>query len=101
MKAGTLDLIKSALRMDETLSSSLRARILRLLMDPAPGRDEALRGRTPDPYLSPRAAAEYIGLSKRTLARYVQSGRVQPCRLNDRVLRFRRSDLDALLVGGH
>ena len=100
MNAATLTLIKSAMRLDRSMDPPERAHVIRLLT--APPSSEPRPGKVGPPgesYLSPRDAAAYLGFSKRTLARYVEAGRIKPCRLNARVLRFRRSALDILLAG--
>jgi excisionase family DNA binding protein len=53
----------------------------------------------PDKLLTPKEAAQYLGLSKRTLARYVKAGQIKPSRLNARVLRFKKMDLDTFIAG--
>jgi excisionase family DNA binding protein len=52
-----------------------------------------------DPIMSLNEAAEYLGLSRSTLYRLVWSKSVAFSRIG-RVLRFRRSALDALLTAG-
>ena len=99
MNSATLDLIKSAMRLDRSMDPAERAHVIRLLTTQSPQESPSHGTRFPDPYLSPREAAAYLGFSKRTLARYVEARRSKPCRLNARVLRFRRSALDALLAG--
>lgn len=42
-------------------------------------------------------AADYLGVTDRTLRRYVAAGDLPAYRLGPRLLRFRQSDLDALL----
>jgi len=48
-------------------------------------------------YLSPPAAAEYMGVSRRTLDRWRKSGLVSFVRIGGRLIRFRRLDLDAMM----
>ena len=52
-----------------------------------------------DRYLRPREAALYIGLSKKTLERYRKAGLLRTHKLNQRVVRYRASDLDRLFAG--
>lgn len=99
MKPSTFTLVKTAISADASISPAVRSRVLRALMDKPGEQDGAPTVTLVDAYLSPKAAAQYVGLSKRTLARYIKSGRLVPHRLNNRVLRFRRSDLDAFLLG--
>ena len=98
MNSATINVIRSALQLDASLPAAQKARIIRMLTTPA-DQPEKKSGAEPDRFLRPREAAEYVGLSKRTLARYIKSGRLNPHRLNGRVLRFRRSELDAFLAG--
>ena len=42
-------------------------------------------------------ATEYLGVTDRTLRRYVAEGKLPAYRLGKRLLRFRQADLDALL----
>ena len=100
MNAATLNLIKSAMRLDQSMGSAERAYIIRLIISRQPPDSPADKPRPlSDTYLSPREAAAYLGFSKRTLARYVAEGRIRPSRLNARVLRFKRAALDALIAG--
>ena len=99
MKPSTFTLVKTAISADHTISPAVRARVLRALMDKPGEQDGSPAITAVDAYLSPKAAAAYISLSKRTLARYVKSGRLVPHRLNRRVIRFRRRDLDAFFAG--
>lgn len=48
--------------------------------------------------MSIREAAAYIGTSTRTITRLVVSGDLKAYRFGQRLIRLRRSDLDALLV---
>lgn len=51
----------------------------------------------PPAWLPQAEAADYLGVTDRTLRRYVASGQLPAYRLGSRLLRFRQSDLDALL----
>ena len=42
-------------------------------------------------------ATEYLGVTDRTLRRYVSEGRLPAYRLGKRLLRFKQADLDAML----
>lgn len=56
----------------------------------------------PTDLLSPKEVCEYLGISRRSLTRYVDTGNVpQPIRFNARMLRWRRKDLDATLERIH
>ena len=48
-------------------------------------------------YLSPPQAAEYMGVSRRTLDRWSKSGLLSRVRIGGRLIRFRRPDLDAMM----
>ncbi len=48
--------------------------------------------------MSIREAAAYMGTSTRTITRLVVSGDLEAYRFGQRLIRLRRSDLDALLV---
>lgn len=51
-----------------------------------------------DPWIPQPEACDYLGgITDRTLRRYVAEGKLPAYRLGPRLLRFRRSDLDALL----
>ena len=52
---------------------------------------------TPPAWIPQAEAAEYLGVTDRTLRRYVASGELPAYRLGTRLLRFRQADLDALL----
>lgn len=52
----------------------------------------------PERLLSIREAAAYIGTSTRTITRLVVAGDLKAYRFGQRLIRMRRSDLDALLV---
>lgn len=48
------------------------------------------------PFLSRREAAELLGVGERTLRRWELRGQLPVVRVNRRVLRIRRADIDAL-----
>lgn len=48
------------------------------------------------PYLSRKEAAELLGVAERTLRRRELRGQLPVVRVNRRVLRIRRADIDAL-----
>jgi excisionase family DNA binding protein len=48
-------------------------------------------------YLTPEAASAYLGVSRRTLERYVKQGRIPRYRRGISRVIFRRSDLDRFL----
>jgi excisionase family DNA binding protein len=52
----------------------------------------------PKHYISLDAAAEQIGVSKRTIRRLVADGRLPAYRVGSRVVRIDSADLDALLT---
>lgn len=51
-----------------------------------------------DRLMSIREAAEYVGASTKTIMRLVVSGDLRAYRFGQRLIRLKRSDLDALLV---
>ena len=53
----------------------------------------------PEPWLSPRDAANYLGVTVRTIRRYRAAGILPPNRIGRRVVRYRRADLDSLFRG--
>lgn len=53
---------------------------------------------TPNELLTTREAMAYLKISKPTIIRYSSSGILNPKRLPGGALRFRRSDLDAILA---
>lgn len=54
-----------------------------------------------DPPLTTQQAANYLGVSVRTLDRYVDAGKIRPFRLPSGHRRFRLADLEQLLgMGG-
>jgi excisionase family DNA binding protein len=50
------------------------------------------------PYLTRTDAAAYLGVATKTVDRLVSRGDLTAYRLSARLIRFRRDDLDALLV---
>lgn len=52
----------------------------------------------PERLMSIREAAAYMGTSTRTITRLVVAGDLKAYRFGQRLIRLRRSDLDALLV---
>ena len=48
-------------------------------------------------YLPPREAAEYLGVSRRSLDRWRKSGLISCIRMGKRLIRYRRMDLDAMM----
>lgn len=52
----------------------------------------------PSEWLDTRGAAELLGVSSRTVSNYARSGALPSSRIG-RLLRFRRSDLEAFLAG--
>jgi excisionase family DNA binding protein len=53
---------------------------------------------TTSPYLTLDEAAAYIGVHPWTLRRWINEGRLRAYRVGKRLLRIRRSDVDALLT---
>ncbi|MAW72490.1 MAG: DNA-binding protein [Acidimicrobiaceae bacterium] len=51
---------------------------------------------TADLWLSSKDAAEHIGVTRRTLYRFIDEGRIPAYRLG-RVIRLKRSDVDAFI----
>lgn len=48
-------------------------------------------------WLDQTTASEHLGISEKTLRRYVAEGRIPAYRMGARLLRFRSDDLDALM----
>ena len=48
-------------------------------------------------YVSLDSAAKYLGVSEKTIRRHISSGRLPAYRIDRRLIRIRREDLDALL----
>lgn len=51
-------------------------------------------------FMSSREAAEYLGVSRRSLYRYTVDGSLVSYRVGPKILRYRRADLDAFVRGG-
>lgn len=49
------------------------------------------------PWLTTTEAADYLGLTSKTIRRYIASGKLPARRIGVRVVRVRRDDLDGLL----
>jgi len=52
-----------------------------------------------EPYMTPQEAAEYLRLELQTIYKRCAAGTI-PCHRRGRLIRFRRSELDAWLQGG-
>jgi len=52
----------------------------------------------PEPWLDTAATCDHLAISKPTLYRWVKAGRITPRRTPTGELRFRRSELDAILA---
>ncbi|BBX36588.1 helix-turn-helix domain-containing protein [Mycolicibacterium mageritense] len=50
-------------------------------------------------YLSTKEACEYLGVSKNTLRKYYEDGRIKVHRAGERLLKFDPADLDKFLDG--
>jgi excisionase family DNA binding protein len=57
----------------------------------------ALFAVTSPPDMTLKNVADYLGLSTRTIRQMVTDGRLRAYRLGPRVIRFRRSEIDAAL----
>jgi excisionase family DNA binding protein len=55
---------------------------------------------SPSAWLDYDGAAEYLGVSKASLYKLVERGRIKPSGKNGRYVRFRREDLDRFMAGG-
>jgi excisionase family DNA binding protein len=51
------------------------------------------------PLLSPKQAAELLGLNKHTILRWIKTGRLPAQKLSAQTFRIRREDLDKLSEG--
>lgn len=49
-----------------------------------------------EPTLTPKETCAYLKISRRTLSTWVKKDLLKPIRINARVLRFRKADLEAL-----
>ncbi|MBA2434822.1 MAG: excisionase family DNA-binding protein [Chthoniobacterales bacterium] len=56
--------------------------------------------RSPDAILTKKESAEYVRSTPRYLERMVRSGRLRALKPTGKLVRFRRSDLDAFLESG-
>lgn len=97
MTSQTLSIIKAALNGDPTLSSAHRKTILRSCNSP---RDEEAMRSAPDRLLSAKEASAILGISKRTLFRYVRRGLLHPVKLSPRTVRFTAEDIESLCTKG-
>jgi excisionase family DNA binding protein len=52
-----------------------------------------------DPYISQAQAAEYLGVTVRTVRQMIADGRLRGYRLGARFIRLRRSDIDLAMSG--
>lgn len=50
------------------------------------------------PFLTRNEAADLLGISNRTIRRYELAGMNKSIRLNKRVIRYRRTDIEAMLT---
>jgi excisionase family DNA binding protein len=57
---------------------------------------KAAPGSAPD--MSIKDVAEYVGVTKRTVYTMIADGRLKAYRLGDRIIRFRRDEVDAALT---
>jgi len=56
-----------------------------------------LKSDVPPFYQSPAQAADYMNISRSTLARWHKKGLISCVRIGGRTVRYRRSDLDAMM----
>ena len=78
-------------RLEERVST-LEQAVIRLQ-----GQVDDLASTAQSDWLDIDQAAEYLGVSVRTMRRYLAGGKLQAHRLTGRLLRFRREELDAYL----
>lgn len=52
-------------------------------------------------YLSTAEACEYLGVSRPTLRKYFESGKIKAYRCGERILKFDPADLDKFLDGSY
>lgn len=81
------------LTVPAALVDAIALRVVEMLEERA-----ALAAREPEPWISPTAAAEYLGKSRKRLYELARTGALPCGRDGDSVL-FRVSDLDAYLLG--
>jgi len=84
--------MEDKLRELEGRTSALERAVIRLQ-----GQVDDLASTVQSDWLGIDGAAAYLGVSVRTVRRYLATGKLQAHRLSGRGLRFRREDLDAYL----
>lgn len=58
------------------------------------------RAVTLTPYLTRREAADYLGVSERTVDRYIATSKLHADRVGPRLIRIPLSSIEAFLAGG-
>jgi excisionase family DNA binding protein len=51
----------------------------------------------PDEYLTKNEAAQLLGVHTRTIEQYIKAGMLRACKPSFKILRIKRSDVDAML----
>lgn len=94
MKMATVELIKTALRCDETVPSDDRARLVRLLTQPGAGMPTR-----PARVIRFKDAAARLGCAVRTVRSYVEQGRLDPVKAKERAIGVTESSLERMANG--
>ncbi len=96
MKMATVELIKTALRCDETVPSDDRARLVRLLTQPGAGGAPTRPARV----IRFKDAAARLGCAVRTVRSYVEQGRLDPVKAKERAIGVTESSLERMINDG-
>lgn len=95
MKVSTLEIIKLALRSDETVPGDDRARLVRLLTQPGAGMPTR-----PARVIRFKDAAARLGCAVRTVRSYVEQGRLDPVKAKERAIGVTESSLERMINDG-
>lgn len=91
MQTATRTAIEALLNADQTMTATER----RAILDACDGPQDAAE--IADKLLSTGEAADRLGVSTRTLFRWIDAGKVKPVRMSARLFKIKASDVDALL----
>ena len=97
MQISTVELIKTALRCDETVAQDERARLVRLLT--APGAGNQAQPAAPARVVRFKEVAARLGCRPRTARYYVSQGLLDPVRLRARAVGVTEESINRLLAG--
>lgn len=96
MKMATVELIKTALRCDETVPGDDRARLVRLLTQPGAGSAPARPARV----IRFKDAAARLGCKVRTVRFYVEQGILDPVKAKERSIGVTEASLERMINDG-